>query len=209
MPARPLVAVVILAACLLNGRALAADLERLRSFVRDTQTARASFTQTVADRNGRITQQANGEFLLARPGKFRWSVDKPYKQLLVGDGKRVWIFDEDLNQVVVRKVGEALGATPAALLSGDQEVEKAFIWRDLPVADAMEWLSATPLAKDAAFAEIRLGFDAKGLAALELLDAFGQRSVIRFSAMERNPKLAPEFFRFVPPKGADVIGEIN
>lgn len=199
---------MMFALTLANGAA-AATLERLRDFVRDTQTARASFTQTVADRNGRIKQQANGVFLLARPGKFRWSVEKPYKQLLVGDGRRVWIFDEDLNQVIVRKVGEALGATPAALLSGDQEVERAFSWRDLPVADGLDWLLATPLAADAAFAEIRLGFDTKGLAALELLDAFGQKSVIRFTGMERNPKLATDLFRFVPPKGADVIGEIN
>ncbi len=202
-------AVVMVAGLTLADGVAAATIERLRDFVRDTQTARASFTQTVADRNGRIKQQANGEFLLARPGKFRWSVDKPYKQLLVGDGKRVWIFDEDLNQVIVRKVGEALGATPAALLSGDQEVERAFAWRDLPAADGLDWLLATPLAKDAAFSEIRLGFDGGGLAALELLDAFGQKSVIRFTAMERNPKLSPELFRFVPPKGADVIGEVN
>ncbi len=201
--------VVLVVGLAIPDPAAAATLERLRAFVRDTQTARAAFTQTVADRNGNVRQQANGEFLLARPGKFRWSVDKPYKQLLVGDGKRVWIFDEDLNQVIVRKIGEALGATPAALLAGDQEVEKAFAWRDLPAANGFEWLLARPLASDAPFAEIRLGFDARGLATLEMLDAFGQKSVIRFTDMERNPILAPELFRFVPPKGADVIGEIN
>lgn len=185
----------------------AATLERLRTFVRDTQTARAQFTQTVADKSGRVTQSANGTFLLQRPGKFRWSVEKPYKQLLVGDGQRVWIFDEDLNQVIVRKIGDALGATPAALLSGNQEVERAFAWKDLPMADGLDWLSATPLTKETTFNEIRLGFDVKGLAALELYDAFGQKSVVRFTAFERNPKLAPELFQFTPPQGADVIGE--
>ena len=185
----------------------AATLERLRTFVRDTQTARAQFTQTVADKSGRVTQNANGTFLLQRPGKFRWSVEKPYKQLLVGDGQRVWIFDEDLNQVIVRKLGDALGATPAALLSGDQEVERAFAWKDLPMADGLEWLSATPLTKETTFTEIRLGFDVKGLAALELYDAFGQKSVVRFTAFERNPKLTPDLFQFTPPKGADVIGD--
>ena len=185
----------------------AATLERLRTFVRDTQTARAQFTQTVADKNGRVTQSANGEFLLQRPGKFRWSVEKPYKQLLVGDGQRVWIFDEDLNQVIVRKIGDALGATPAALLSGNQEVERAFAWKDLPMADGLDWLSATPLTKETTFTEIRLGFDVKGLAALELYDAFGQKSVVRFTNFERNPKLAPDLFQFTPPKGADVIGD--
>ena len=187
----------------------AATLDRLRAFVRDTQTARAQFTQTVADRNGRAMKSANGTFELSRPGKFRWIVEKPYKQLLVGDGQRVWVFDEDLNQVIVRNVGDALGGTPAALLSGNQDVERAFTWTDLPDADGLAWLGAVPLAKDAAFTEIRIGFDAKGLAALEIADAFGQRSVVRFTNVERNPKFAPDTFRFAPPKGADVIGDLK
>jgi len=200
----PFAALVLAFAATLAG---AATLERLRTFVHDTQTARAQFTQTVADKNGRVTQSANGEFLLQRPGKFRWSVEKPYKQLLVGDGQRVWIFDEDLNQVIVRKIGDALGATPAALLSGNQEVERVFAWKDLPMANGLDWLSATPLTKETTFTEIRLGFDFKGLAALELYDAFGQKSVVRFTNFERNPKLAPDLFQFTPPKGADVIGD--
>jgi outer membrane lipoprotein carrier protein len=179
----------------------AATLDRLRAFVRETQTARAQFSQTVVDRNG--------TFELARPGKFRWNVEKPYKQLVVGDGQQVWVYDEDLNQVVVRKVGDALGGTPAALLSGNQEVERAFAWSDLPASDGLDWLGATPLAKDAAFTEIRIGFDAKGLAALEIVDAFGQKSLVRFTNVERNPKFAPEHFRFVPPKGADIVGDVK
>jgi chaperone LolA len=184
----------------------AATIDRLRAFVKDTQTARAQFTQTVAGKGGR-TQTANGEFLLERPGKFRWTVDKPYKQLIVGDGQRVWIYDEDLNQVIVRRIGEALGSTPAALLAGNQDVERAFTWKELPPADGLEWLAATPISKETTFAEIRLGFDAKGLVALDLLDAFGQKSTVRFSNFERNPKLPPSSFTFTPPKGADVIGE--
>ena len=187
----------------------AATLDRLRAFVRDTQTARAQFSQTVVDRNGRAMKTANGTFELSRPGKFRWIVEKPYKQLLVGDGQRVWVFDEDLNQVIVRNAGDALGGTPAALLSGNQDVERAFTWTDLPDADGLAWLGATPLAKDAAFTEIRIGFDGKGLAALEIVDAFGQRSLVRFANVERNPKFAPDNFRFVPPKGADVIGDLK
>ena len=187
----------------------AATLDRLRAFVRETQTARTQFTQTVVDKNGRALKTANGTFELSRPGKFRWNVEKPYKQLLVGDGERVWVYDEDLNQVIVRKVGDALGGTPAALLSGNQDVERAFAWSDLPASDGLEWLGATPLAQDAAFAEIRIGFDAKGLAALEIVDAFGQKSLVRFTQVERNPKFAPERFRFSPPKGADVIGDLK
>lgn len=185
----------------------AATIDRLRAFVRDTQTARAQFTQALVDKSGRTTQRADGEFLLERPGKFRWSVAKPYKQLIVGDGTRVWIYDEDLNQVIVRKVGDALGSTPAALLAGNQDVEKAFTWKDLPAANGLEWLSATPVSKETTFTEIRLGFDASGLAALELFDAFGQRSIVRFTGFERNPRLAPSLFVFEPPKGADVVGD--
>src|SRR5438477_12313363 len=176
-----------------------ATLERLRAFVRDTQTARAECTQTVTDKNGRMVQQASGEFAIARPGKFRWSVEKPYKQLLVGDGERVWIYDADLNQVVKRRNDQALGTTPAALLAGKDDVERAFDWRDLPANDGLEWLGATPKSKESAFTEIRLGFDDKGLVALEVHDNFGQRTLIRLAKLERNPKLPAELFRFRPP----------
>jgi outer membrane lipoprotein carrier protein len=184
-----------------------ATLERLRAFVRDTQTARAEFTQTVTDKNGRKVQEASGEFAIARPGKFRWSVTAPYKQLLVGDGERVWIYDADLNQVVKRRNDQALGTTPAALLAGKDDVERAFDWRDLPPSDGLEWLGATPKGKESSFSDIRLGFDASGLAALEIFDNFGQRTVIRLARLERNPKLSPELFKFTPPKGADVVGD--
>ena len=146
----------LLLAALVSCTAQGATIDRLRAFVKDTQTARADFTQTVAGKDGRVAQTASGEFLLERPGKFRWTVQKPYKQLLVGDGQRVWIFDEDLNQVIVRKIGEALGSTPAAVLAGSQDVERAFTWKDLPSSGGLEWLSATPISKETTFAEIRL-----------------------------------------------------
>lgn len=187
--------------------AQAATLERLRAFVHDTQTARARFTQTVTDKNGRVVQQASGEFAIARPGKFRWSVDKPYQQLLVGDGERVWVYDPDLNQVVRRRNDQALGSTPAALLAGRDDVESAFEWRDLPAQDGLDWLGAKPKDKESTFTDIRLGFDATGLAALEILDNFGQRTRIAFSGLERNPKLGTDLFKFTPPKGADVVGD--
>jgi outer membrane lipoprotein carrier protein len=198
---------LIAAGCLIAAVADAATLERLRAFVRETRTARASFTQTVTDNAGRVVQQASGEFAIARPGRFRWSVERPYKQLLVGDGERVWIYDPDLNQVVVKRSDRALGSTPAALLAGKEEVEQAFDWRDLPAADGLEWLGATPKDKESTFSEIRLGFNDGGLAALEIADNFGQHTVIKLSRLERNPKLAADLFRFAPPKGADVVGE--
>lgn len=193
--------------CLATDIVGAATLERLHAFIRETQTLRASFTQVVADASGRQVAQANGEFAIARPGRFRWTVDKPYKQLLVGDGERVWIYDEDLNQVVKRRNDRALGSTPAALLSGKEEVERAFDWRALPEAGGLDWLGATPKDKESTFSDLRLGFDGNGLSVLEVVDNFGQHTLIRLSNLERNPKLGAELFRFTPPAGADVVGD--
>jgi len=206
-PARIIAVLSIAATCVLALPASAATLDRLRAFVKGTQTARTTFTQTVVDRNGRLVQRASGEFLIARPGKFRWAVDKPYRQLVVGDGERVWIYDDDLNQVVVRKMGAALGGTPAALLAGRDDVERAFTWQEAPAEGGFDWLVATPRAQDATFTEIRLGFAGNELAALDLVDAFGQRTAIRFGVMVPNAKFTPETFRFTAPKGADVIGD--
>ena len=167
----------------------------------DTQTARAHFTQTVTDKNGRMVQQASGEFAIARPGKFRWSVDKPYQQLLVGDGERVWIYDPDLNQVVKRRNDQALGSTPAALLAGRDDVERAFDWRDLPAADGLDGSARRPGTRSPRSATFAWASMRAGLAALEILDNFGQRTHIRFTGLERNPKLPPDLFRFTPPAG--------
>jgi outer membrane lipoprotein carrier protein len=199
--------IALLALCFVATLADAASLDRLRSFVRDTQTARASFIQTVSDRQGRMVQRASGQLAISRPGRFRWTLEKPYEQILVGDGERVWIFDPDLNQVVVRQNDRALGTTPAALLAGKEDVERAFDWRDLPAKDGLDWLGAKPKDKESSFSEIRLGFNAGGLAALEVTDNFGQHTLISLFNFERNPKLSPELFKFTPPKGADVVGQ--
>ncbi len=193
--------------CAFAMAAQAATLERLRAFVRDTQTMRATFTQTVTDSAGRVVQQASGEFAIARPGRFHWSIDKPYHQLLVGDGERVWVYDPDLNQVVKRRNDQALGSTPAALLAGRDDVERAFQWRELPSRGGLDWLGATPKDPESTFSDIRLGFDAQGLRALEIDDSFGHHTRIEFSNIERNPKLRPDLFQFTPPQGADVIGD--
>ncbi len=205
MPTFRTILAAALFACSLPSQA--ASLESMRAFLRDTQTVRAPFTQKVVDKAGRVVQQSRGELVLSRPGKFRWTVDKPYRQVAVADDERVWIYDEDLNQVVVRRMGAALGSTPAALLAGREDVEKAFRWRELGAADGLDWLEATPLAADAAFTAIRLGFDRAALKALSLTDTFGQTTRVDFGALERNPSVVGDAFRFTPPKGADVIGE--
>jgi outer membrane lipoprotein carrier protein len=187
--------------------AQAASLERFKTFVRNTQSARADFEQKVHDRNGKLTQESKGNFVFQRPGLFRWIYAKPVDQVIVGDGERVWIHDRDLNQVTVRKLSRALGSTPAALLAGSADIEKAFELSDAGAKDGMEWLEARPREREAGFERVRMGFDAEGLRAMELLDHFGQTTMLRFLNLRRNPKVDRSEFRFEPPKGSDVLGE--
>jgi outer membrane lipoprotein carrier protein len=188
---------------------LASSLERFSEFINGTLTARGEFQQKIYDRNRKLLQESNGSLAFSRPGRFRWTYVKPYAQLIVGDGSNVWIYDEDLKQVTVKKLGLALGSTPAALLAGNNDAMRAFRLSDQGAKDGIEWLEALPRDKDGGFERIRMGFDPSGLRIMELVDAFGQTTVLRFNALERNPKLGPDLFRFVPPKGADVIGDVN
>jgi len=187
--------------------AAAAGLDMLRIFLQQTTTGKARFAQIVVDKNMKQLQQATGTMHFARPGKFRWEYEKPYEQLIVGDGSRLWVYDKDLNQVSVRKLDQALGDSPAALLAGSNEIEKIYNLTNLGNQEGLDWVEAVPKSKENAFERIRLGFSPSGLEAMELRDQFGQVTVIKFAAVERNPKLSPELFRFVPPKGADVISE--
>jgi outer membrane lipoprotein carrier protein len=185
----------------------AAAIDRFKTFVRGTQSARGEFEQKVYDRSGRPTQESKGSFVFQRPGLFRWLYAKPVDQVIVGDGERVWIHDRDLNQVTVRKLSRALGSTPAALLAGSADVEKAFEMSEAGSKDGIEWLEAKPREAEAGFARVRMGFDANGLRAMELFDHFGQTTQLRFLNLVRNPKVDAAEFRFQPPKGADVLGE--
>src|SRR5262245_24008175 len=191
----------------LSLNAEAAAIERFRAFAQNTQSARAEFDQTVRDKAGKTVQQAKGSFIFQRPGKFRWVYAKPADQLIVGDGQRVWIYDKDLNQVTVRKLSRALGSTPAALLAGSTEVEKAFELAEGGMRDGLEWLDAKPKEREAGFERVRMGFGAVGVQAMELVDHFGQTTLLRFSNLQRNPKVDPAEFKFTPPKDADVLGE--
>ncbi len=183
------------------------SIERFKTFLRDTQSARAAFEQQVYGRGGKLVQESKGAFVFQRPGRFRWSYAEPVDQLIVGDGERVWIYDRDLNQVTVRRLSKALGSTPAALLAGAADVDKAFALSEAGTRDGLEWLDAKPKEAEAGFDRIRMGFSATGLEAMELTDNFGQTTRLRFSNLQRNPKVDPGEFRFEPPKGADVLGE--
>jgi len=189
--------------------ASSASLERFSEFINQTLTARGEFEQKIFDRNRKLLQESRGVLAFSRPGKFRWTYVKPYAQLIVGDGSKVWIYDEDLKQVTVKKLDQALGSTPAALLAGNNEAMRAFYLSDQGTKGGLEWLEALPRDKEGNFEKIRMGFGFSGLEVMELLDSFGQTTVLRFVSLQRNPRLDPGLFRFAPPKGADVIGDVK
>ena len=186
----------------------AGGIGKLREFVASTRSAQADFTQVVLDQGGRRIQSASGVMQFVRPGKFRWTYRKPYEQIIVGDGAKFWLYDVDLNQVTVKKLDAALGSSPAALLSGSNEIERGFALKESGTQDGLDWLQAIPRAQDSSFASILMAFDAQAeLAVMELNDQFGHKTVLRFSRLKRNPQLPPSLFRFTPPKGADVLAE--
>ena len=187
--------------------ASASGLDQFQSFIETTQSARAGFSQSVVSKSGRKAQLSQGTFAFSRPGKFRWTYEKPYYQLMVGDGDRLWIYDKDLNQVSVKKLGTAIGSSPAALLAGDAAAEKHFLIVDAGTSEGMELIEATPRSRDGGFERVRLGFRNNLPQLMEVHDNFGQVTTLRFERFERNPALAPGLFRFVPPKGADVVTE--
>ena len=195
--------VMALLACSAFG-ARADAVGALKEFVRDVKTGSARFTQTVTSPDGAKKKNSSGSFEFSRPNRFRFAYTKPFEQLIVADGQKVWIFDADLNQASSRKFSQALGATPAALLAGGS-LERDFELSALPDRDGLAWAQALPKLKDGGFRSLKIGFRGRELAAIEIVDAFGQRSLLRFSDFKPNLALAVERFAFVPPAGADVI----
>ena len=199
---RKFLTVALLAAACATAQADAVDT--LREFVRDVKTGQSTFTQVVTSADGTRKKTSSGDFEFARPNRFRFNYSKPFQQLIVADGVKVWIFDADLNQASSRRIAQAIGSTPAALLSG-ASLEPEFMLSPEPSRDGLDWALATPRAKDGAFQSMRVGFRGKDLAAVEIVDSFGQRSRLDFQRFTANPPTAAERFRFVPPAGADVI----
>ena len=187
------------------GTATANGLDDFLAFNSSTKTATARFEQEVFDRGGKVVERASGTFAFARPGKFRWTYEKPHKQLLVGDGQKLWIHDPDLNQVTVKRIGEALSSTPAALLAGRDDITKLFTLRDGGAADGLEWVEAAPKAQDTGFERVRLGLKGRTLAAMELFDQLGGHTRLRFTDLRSNAPVSPDTFTFKPPAGADVL----
>ena len=188
--------------------AVAGDgIAQLRQFVDRARSAQGEFEQTVLGATGRKPQQATGSFVFSRPGKFRWTYDKPYPQLLVSDGEKLWSWDRDLNQVTVKRLGDALGSTPAAILAGDDALERDFELAEGGTSDGLTWVVAKPRKDESTFESMRLGLAGGMLQRMELHDNFGQTTLIVFSSLVPDARPDPALFRFVPPPGADVIGD--
>ena len=197
----------LIATLAIAGSAHAAALDQFKTFVANTKSAKGEFTQQQQRKsaNGKATPASSGSFVFARPGKFIWNYQKPYEQLLQADGDQLYIYDKDLNQVTVKKLGNALGSSPAAILFGSNDLEKNFTLSEAGTRDGLEWLNAVPKARDTTFEQISIGLRDGIPQAMELKDTFGQTSVLKFTNFQRNPSLGAQQFKFDVPKGADVI----
>jgi len=200
-------AAVLLLALAVMAPAQASAVAALREFLAQTKSARGEFTQQVTRGSAQAAPPSSGTFFFERPGKFRWIYAKPYEQVLVADGERLYLYDRDLNQVTVKKMSAALPASPASILFGGNEFERDFVIAEAGTRDGIAWLTATPRAREAQFERIEIGFRDGAPVAMVLADSFGQVSRLVFSRFERNPRLEAQLFRFVPPAGADVLEE--
>ena len=208
------IGLVLLAASLLPITAFAAPpsgnaISRMHAFLNDVRSLKADFTQVVLDSNMHQVRKSVGTLEIKRPDRFRWDYATPNKELIVADGKRVWIYDVELQQVTVKSLNGTLAASPAVLLSGSNDVEKNFVVKDLGEAEGLLWVGLTPKIQDTDFETVKLGFKGNDVAVMELKDALGNLTRITFSHLLLNPAIPDKLFQFTPPAGADVIGDIG
>ena len=187
--------------------------QRLEQFFKEVRSMRADFTQSVISDNKRTVEKSQGVLQMQRPGKFHWKYQTPYEQLIVADGKQLWIYDVEMEQVIVKNLDLALGDTPAVLLSGDANITDKFeikeISENMQGEASLYWLQLLPKQEEASFEKLLLAFSGSNLQIMELKDAFGQITRLTFSNLEQNPLIDSSIFTFVPPAGVDVINEVN
>lgn len=201
---------IVMIACLAAGSVQAGPArDSLLNFFNHVTTAKSAFSQEVLDSQQNVIQRSSGDMWLSRPGKFRWNYLTPYKQVIVADGERVWLYDVDLEQVTVRKIDNVIGNAPALLLSGNADVEKNFTVTELqPAADGLDWVELVPRQADTGFDRMRIGFKGEDLQAMTLQDSLGNQTQLVFTDSQRNLDLDPGLFKFVVPQGVDVIGDV-
>jgi outer membrane lipoprotein carrier protein len=196
--------ILIVLTLLSSGMTWADAVDALRDFARDVKSGKAVFTQTVTSPDGKRKKLSSGSFEFERPNRFRFAYAKPFEQIIVADGQKVWIFDADLNQASSRKQADALGATPAAQLAGSH-IDHDFTLKAQPSEGGIDWVQAIPKQAESTIQSLKLGFKGKDLAAMEIVDGFGQRSRLDFSAVQANVAVPAERFQFKLPAGADLI----
>ena len=199
----------------LSALALAAHagaMESLENFIRNAKTGHADFTQVITapskDGQAARSKTSSGTFDFQRPNRFRFEYRKPFEQTIVADGQTLWLYDKDLNQVSQRKQAKVLGSTPAALIASSPDLEslkREFDLQALPDRDGLQWVQAVPKQKDGQLTNMKVGFRGDQLAALDIQDSFGQRSLLTFTNMQVNGAVNAAAFTFTPPKGADVV----
>lgn len=203
---------VLLAGLLLPITAAAAPpsgsgIERMHAFLKDVHSLKADFTQVVLDPNMQQVRKSVGTLEIKRPDRFRWDYATPNKEIIVADGRRVWIYDVELQQVTVKLLSGTLAASPAVLLSGSNDVEKSFAVKDLGESEGLHWVGLTPKIKDTDFEMVKMGFKGNDVSVMELKDALGNLTRITFLHVILNPSIPDSVFQFTPPAGADVIGD--
>ena len=181
--------------------------EYLNHFMNKVKSLKAVFTQEVVSDQGKITQTSYGAFRLLRPGRFFWEYESPAPQKIISDGKNMWIYDIELEQVTVKPLSQALGASPAAILTNPKSLSKRYTVLEKPPREGLQWVELLPKDKQGDFLKVEVGLDDAGVQAMDLYDQFGQLTVIRFRESEYGVPLSPSIFQFVPPKGVDVIGK--
>jgi len=197
--------IALLSVCLFAQRSFGADL--IADYFSGLDTFQSRFSQTVADSNGELVQDAQGRVWIQRPGRFRWDYETPYRQLIVADGERLWTYDEDLQQATVEPVDEALSSTPAMLLSGFRPLEDVMRWSEIGSRQGKTWYRLDPKQQDAAVEEVQIAFEGGQLAIIEVRDGFGNHTRIRFSDITRNQAIDPGRFRIELPPDTDLIGD--
>lgn len=200
---------IALGAVFVAGNAIAGARDDLKSFTNGLKGLDGQFTQQVYDTKGKLKETSSGRVALSAPRLFRWEYAKPYPQLIVADGKKVWVYDPDLQQVTVRGQGSEEQNSPLSALIDPAKLDQQFNVAESASTDGLQWLTLTPKNEgDASFQSARLGFGDGGLTRMEVLDAVGQSTKISFSGWKRNPTFAAGTFKYTPAKGVDVVGDI-
>ncbi|MBI3777303.1 MAG: outer membrane lipoprotein chaperone LolA [Gammaproteobacteria bacterium] len=182
-------------------------VDSLRHFFKDVHSFSARFKQVVFDETQKPVQESSGTLWIERPNKFRWDYEKPYKQQIVADGQRLWVYDAGLQQATVRDLTGGLSDTPAMLLAGKGRLEDNFTIQPLEAQGGIEWVQLKPRRKDGGYDDIRIGFAQGKLRAIEMVDGFGHATRVTLESPRENARIEPARFSFKPPEGVDVVGE--